>query len=109
MKYWAGYGKVFDELESEANSLNVTESAVCADREKTLAKHQKASFDYSIENFESLKPRLSVWRKLSKLLHFCQSETSCFREGMKVNEPEAYYINECERQRSATKQSWRIT
>jgi hypothetical protein len=85
------YGKIFDELEAEANNLNVTESAVYADREKTLGIIKKLP---SITQLKLHKSQAASFKseELGKLLHFASQKQTASGQGIKVNEPEDYYI-----------------
>ncbi|MDI1324864.1 MAG: BREX system P-loop protein BrxC [Algoriphagus sp.] len=85
------YSRIFDELDEEAQSLNLTEGSVFADKETILNSIRK------INSITQLKLKQSQGmtfksENLEKILHHVSKKSKTSGTGIQINEPEVYFI-----------------
>lgn len=85
------YEKVFEELDQEAANIGIKESNVFADKEKTIASINKIS---SITQLKLKASEVTLFKtdQLDRLIRFASQKAATPGMGIKVNEPEVYYI-----------------
>lgn len=87
------YNTLFDQLDAEAEAMEITESAVYANREAILNQIRKIN---SITQLKLKKSQANGFKsdELEKIIRFANRKQTQTGVGIKVNEPKEYYLTQ---------------